>query len=141
MPKGFKQVAAILLALALVFGAVTWVALEASGVAVLETRAPDGGTRRTRVWFAEHDGAIWLEAATPEREWLRDAQRSPSVALQRGAEVESFEARPLTEVGSHETIRKLLRAKYGWRDAWVGLLQDTSRSVAVRLVPLRKEKK
>jgi hypothetical protein len=30
-------------------------------------------------------------------------------------------------------VRAALRAKYGWRDAWVGLLVDSSRSVAVRL--------
>jgi hypothetical protein len=35
----------------------------------------------------------------------------------------------------HRRIRGLLAAKYGWADAWVGLLQDTSRSVAVRLTP------
>jgi hypothetical protein len=131
-----KIAATVLFSLLVALGGVTWAALESSGVAILETRDTDGDTRHTRVWFAEHQRAIWLEAATPEREWLRDVQRSPRVVLRRGSNVEQFEAFPLPGESSHERIRELLRAKYGWRDRWVGLLQDTSRSVAVRLVPL-----
>ena len=134
MSRSIKLAAAILISLLLAFAGVTWAALEASGVAVLETRNADGSARRTRVWFAEHEGAIWLEAATPAREWLHDVQRSPRVTLQRGEDVEPFEAFPAPGEESHEKIRALLRAKYGWRDWWVGLLQDTSHSVAVRLV-------
>jgi hypothetical protein len=33
-------------------------------------------------------------------------------------------------------VRSLLREKYGWADRWVGLLQDTSQAVPVRLDPL-----
>jgi hypothetical protein len=134
MPRPVEIAAAVILPLLVGFGAVTWAALEVSDVAVLETRDPDGGARRTRVWFAEHGGAIWLEAATPAREWLHDVQRAPRVTLERGDDLESFDASPLAGEASHEEIRALLRAKYGWRDRWVGLLQDTSQSVAVRLV-------
>lgn len=35
----------------------------------------------------------------------------------------------------HHRIRTLLRTKYGLRDWWIGLLQDTSRSMAVKLRP------
>ena len=134
MPS-LKLAVAVVVALLLAFAGVTWAALEASDVAVLETRGADGGVRRTRVWFAEHDGALWLEAPTPEREWLLDVQISPRVGLERGDSPEIFEAVPVTGGDGHEQIRTLLRAKYGWRDWWVGLLQDTSHSVAVRLVP------
>jgi len=37
--------------------------------------------------------------------------------------------------GGHRRIRSLLRARYGVADAWIGLLADTSRSVAIRLDP------
>jgi hypothetical protein len=133
MGRLLRIAAAVVLSLSLVFAGVTWTALESSGVAILETRAA-GGTRRTRVWFAEHEGALWLEAATPEREWLRDVRRSPLVILRRGARVEQREALVVQGDDAHGTIRELLRAKYGWRDRWVGLLQGTSESVAVRLV-------
>lgn len=122
----------------LFFAAVTGTALEANGVAVLETRGPDGATRHTRVWFAEQDGAVWLEAATPEREWLHDVERSPRVRLRSAGQVKDLEAIPLAGDEAHAEIRSLLRAKYGWRDWWVGLLQDTSRSIAVRLVAVAR---
>lgn len=51
--------AAVLAAAA--FGGVTLLALEGKGIAVLHTRAPDGNERRTRVWFAESVGALWVE--------------------------------------------------------------------------------
>jgi hypothetical protein len=34
---------------------VTWCTLEASGVAILETRKPDSGTRMPRVWYVTHE--------------------------------------------------------------------------------------
>ncbi|MBX3028334.1 nitroreductase family deazaflavin-dependent oxidoreductase [bacterium] len=124
----------IVVTLLLAFAFLTWTALEASGVAVLETRRADGGTRRTRVWFAEHDGALWLEAPVPDREWLVDVRAAPRVSLERAGGSAVYDAVPVAG-GGHEAIRALLRAKYGWRDWWVGCLQDTSHSVAVRLVP------
>lgn len=51
---------------ALAFGGITWVALEASDVARIETRAPSGEARTTHVWFVERDDGLWLEAGTPE---------------------------------------------------------------------------
>lgn len=134
--SSIPKIAAAALVIALAgFAGVTWAALEASGVAVLETRAADGSARRTRVWFAEHDGALWLEAPVPQREWLLDVQRSPRVGLERDGTTRTFAAAPVPGADGHATIRALLRAKYGWRDGWVGLLQDTSQSIAVRLVP------
>jgi hypothetical protein len=38
--------------------------------------------------------------------------------------------------GAAARVRALLRDKYGWRDRWVGLWVDASRSTAVRLDPI-----
>lgn len=120
-------------ALATGFVAVTWLALESQEVAVLRTRAPDGALSTTRVWLARHDGAVWIEAATPERGWYRNILDDPQVELALGDQTRRYRASPVAQPGGHERIRSLLRQKYGWADVWVGLLQDTSRSLAVRL--------
>ena len=133
------MVRSVLVALAvslLGFAAVTGLALESGGVAVLETRAPDGTPRTTRVWVAEEDGSLLVEAASAERPWYRDVLLDPMVSLKREGHVEAFRALPEPGDAGHRRVRELLRARYGWRDAWVGLIQDTSGSIAVRLEPL-----
>jgi hypothetical protein len=120
------------------FGLVTALALESGGVAVLETRAPDGTPRETRVWVAEADGALWPEAATAERPWYRDVQLDPLVTLSRDGRDTVYRAVPEPGDEGHRRIRARLRERYGWRDAFVGLLQDTSASIAVRLEPVRQ---
>jgi hypothetical protein len=55
------------------------------------------------------------------------------MSLAIGGYSTQYLAELVREPGGHETIRALLRRRYGLRDWWVGLLFDTSRSVAVRL--------
>jgi hypothetical protein len=117
----------------LAFGGVTWFALEGRDVAILRTKAADGAVRETHVWVAEENGALFLEAATPERAWLLEAQSQPVVELVHAGATTRYRAVPEPGDAGHAKIRRLLRAKYGWADQWVALLQDTSRSLAVRL--------
>lgn len=131
-----KSAAAIALGLLALLLAVSWCALKWSGVAILETRSADGSLRRTHVWYAEEDGGLWLEAANPERPWLRDLEASSEVALERDGQAQRFQSRVVHDAHAHDMVRARLRQRYGLRDAWVGLFQDTSRSVAVYLVPL-----
>ncbi len=117
------------------FGLITWWALESSGVAVLETRATDGSPRSTHVWFAEPNGELWLEAGTPENSWYLDIQRDPLVSFSSLQRSGQYIAQRVQHPAAHGQIRSLLRDKYGMRDWWIDLLFDTSRSVAVQLVP------
>jgi hypothetical protein len=132
-----RKLLAAAAALLATFAGVAVLALESGGVAVLGTRAPDGTPRETRVWVAEGAGALWLEAATPERPWYRDVLLDPVVSLERDGHAGAYRALPETGEAARRRLRGWLRERYGWRDAFVGLLQDTSRSVAVRLEPLR----
>ena len=118
--------------------AITWLALEAGGVAVVTTTTADGAPRETHVWFAEIDDVLWLEAGARENPWFAEAQRSPRIQLALpGAAAREFDAHPIPTAEAQQRVRAALHRKYGWRDAWVGLLVDASRSVAVRLEPAR----
>jgi len=130
-----KTVLAVLAATLVAFAATTWWALEYGGVAIIETQAPDGSLRSTHVWYAEPDGQLWLEAGTPENAWFQDVRRHPLLTFTADGRSGRFIAEPIDPSSGHDRIRALLREKYGLRDWWVGLLVDTSRSVAVRLVP------
>ena len=122
-------------ALVAAFGATTWWALESGGVAVIETRTPEGGVRSTHVWYAEPDGELWLEAGTPENAWFQDVQHDPELSFAAAGGSVRYVARPASGASDHARIRSLMREKYGLRDRWVGLIFETSHSVAVQLLP------
>ncbi len=125
---------AVVILLALLVG-ITWAALESQDVAVLRTRGVASNLRSTRVWFARSLGTLWLESATPQRPWYLDIRSDPSIELEVLGKVSRFRAVPKPGAAGHRLIRSLFREKYGWADVWVGLIQDTSQSIAVRLLP------
>ncbi len=130
-----KSLLIVLGTLVAAFGATTWWALESGGVAVVETRTPEGTVRSTHVWYTEPNKVLWLEAGTPETAWFQDVQRNPVLTFRANGRSARYVARPVDDPSGHSRIRSLIREKYGFRDRWVGLVADTSRSVAVRLLP------
>ena len=125
----------VLVAGALAFAAVTLYALEGREVVVVRTRGADGSIRATRTWVADDGGALWVEAASPERPFFQQLLAHPEVQLERAGTVRAYRAAPVPNPEGHQRIRSLLAQKYGWADCWIGLLTDTSRSVAIRLEP------
>ena len=119
--------------MASVLAAVTLAALEGHEVALLRTVDEHGNVRSTRVWVADEDGYVWIEAANRNRPFLRDVHAIAKVELRRGGTLRRCQAVVVPTPEGHERIRRLLAAKYGWADRWVGRLTDTSQSVAVRL--------
>jgi hypothetical protein len=136
-----RSVVALVVLLAVGFAAITLTALESNEVVVVRTHDAAGGTRDTRVWVADQEGALWVEAATPERDFYRDLLAQPNAELVRGQQTLRVVAHPEPGFAGHQRIRALLAAKYGWADQWVALLQDTSRSVAVRFDPVAPAEK
>ena len=132
---GLRLVAAAGLA-ALLFAAITLYALEGPEVVVLRTRAPDGTARETRTWIADEAGVAFVESAHAERPFFQHLLATPDIEVVRGGITRRYHAAPVPNSAGHAHIRRLLAEKYGWADAWVGLLQDTSQSIEVRLEPL-----
>lgn len=124
---------AVAIGLALAFGIVTLIALEGREVVVLRTRGADGAARTIRTWVADADDATWIEAANPERPFLRDLARDPELTLDRHGRAQRCRATVAPNPAGHAHIRDLLAAKYGWADCWIALVADTRRSLAVRL--------
>lgn len=121
---------------AIVLAGVTYFALEGGDVGVLKTHGADNNAwNETHVWYAEDGGSLWLEAATPTRPWLAEIRRNSEVELERDGATTLWNAAPVEGDEARANVRSLLRAKYGWADQWVELLQDTSDAVAVRLDP------
>ena len=130
-----KRALVAVVVLLLGFVGLMWWALESSGVAVVETERADGSRRSTHVWYVVRDGELWLEAGTPENGWFRDVGTTPRLTLRSDGRVAEYVPEPMRDPSAHGRIRLWLRDKYGFRDRWVALIFDTSRSVAVRLLP------
>ena len=122
------------LAAVFVFVATTWAALESSGVVVVETQSIDTDSlRQTHVWFVEHDGRLCLEAGHPDNGWVRDLASQQTLRIVGGRLDGDYRFSIDASAEAHREIRDWMRAKYGWRDVWIGLLFDTSRSQRVVL--------
>jgi hypothetical protein len=134
--KKIALAAALLLALGLAFAATTLYALEGREVVVLRTKAADGSLRETRTWVADADGSAWIEAAFADRPFYQQLLADPQIEVVRGGSVRRYRAVPMPNPDGHVRIRHMLADKYGWADWWVGLLTDTSGSIAVRLDPV-----
>ena len=120
----------------LAFGALTWAALEMQEVVVIRTGSADGSVRETRIWIADEDGSWWLEAASAESPWYRDVLANPSVEIVREGRMLRASVIPEPGEDGHRKIRRLFRQKYGLADAWIGLIQDVSGSILIRVEPV-----
>ncbi|MGH7790634.1 MAG: hypothetical protein ACRERC_27480 [Candidatus Binatia bacterium] len=130
-----RRIAGTLLLAALLFAAITLYALEGLEVVVVHTRGRDGSAKQTRTWIADADGFSWIEAATPERPFFQQLLENPEVEVERDGTRRRYLATPVENPRGNAHIRGLLAERYGWADAWVGMLTDTSGSVEVRLQP------
>jgi len=128
-----RTAALALVSALLLFGLVTLAALEANEVVVLRTVDAGGRPRETRTWVADDGGFAWIEAANPERPFLRQLGTHPEVEMRRAGRVRRCRAEAMPNPQGHAHVRELLARRYGWADRWIGMLTDTSRSVAVRL--------
>ncbi len=104
------------------FVAMTWWALEASGVAIVQTVRADGTVRATHVWYVRNDGETLLEAGAPENGWFVDVRRDPNIVIVEPAELAGrYTVELLPNPEGHERIRSSMHDKYGWRDRWIGI--------------------
>jgi hypothetical protein len=100
---------------------------------IVETIGPEGVPRRTRTWIADEAGSAWVEAANPDRPFLQDLRRQAMLVLERAGSRHACGAEIAPNPDGHTRIRRLLSARYGWADRWIGLLADTHESLAIRL--------
>ena len=73
-----------------------------------------GRPHRIEMWFAVHDGRLYMLAGGRERaDWVRNLQENPRVTIELGGEIRIGAARVL-EAGTAEDqrARELLLAKY-----------------------------
>ena len=125
--------ALIVVYLALMFGA-----SESGEVVKLITQDANGEQFTTRLWIADHDGAMWLRADKGSGWYQRlvqhDAQR-PATLL-RGDATYSITCTSYSEMV--KTLYTLMASKYGLGDTILGALGGSALAtgIAVKVQPI-----
>lgn len=108
------------------------VASESGEVVVLTTERADGSSHDTRLWVVDHDGDAWLRAGNASAGWFQDLLANPEVTVERDEVRTVYQADPQPALLG--PINDAMRAKYGWRDAYVSLFFSRDDAVPIRLV-------
>lgn len=122
-----------LLVVALLVGGASMIASESGEVVVLKTTDPTGAARETRVWVVEDGSHVWLRSGSDAAGWYQQLAARPDVEVQRGDQ--TLRVRAVPEVGARARINGLMREKYGWADAYIGMLFGRDDAIPIRLDP------
>lgn len=122
-----------LLVVVLLAGGLEMVAAESGEVVVLTTSDDASARRETRLWIVDDGSHSWLRSGSEQSGWYRQLAARPDVEVRRGDQV--LRVRAVAEVGARERINGLMRAKYGWADAYIGALFGRDDAIPIRLDP------
>lgn len=136
MLTGMRILVRLLVALLVVLllaGGLEIVAAESGEVVVLTTHDEAGAPRETRLWVVDDGSHAWLRSGSEQSGWYRQLAARPDVEVRRGEEV--LRVRAVPEPGARERVNGLMRAKYGWADAYIGALFGRDDTIPIRLDP------
>lgn len=122
-----------LLVVTLLVGGLEMIAAESGEVVVLRTSDAAGAPRETRLWVVDDGSHVWLRSGSDAAGWYQELLARPEVEVQRGDQ--TLRVRAVPEVGARARINGLMRAKYGWADAYIGVLVARDAAIPIRLDP------
>ena len=132
----FKRIFLTIVFILIGLAAITIIVLESGQVLVVETKTGSGQEKReTHIWLVQSEGRLLLEAGTPENPRVLDLAIQQALML-KGEGLDGMYRFKLHGPASHENIRRLMEEKYGWRDWWISMIFDTSRSFMIEVVPV-----
>jgi hypothetical protein len=109
------------------------VAAESGEVVVLRTPDDAGRIEETRLWVVDDAGHAWLRSGSPAAGWLARLGARPDVEVVREGNAARFRAVPQPD--QRERVNALMHEKYGWADAYIGMLFGRDDAVPIRLDP------
>lgn len=121
------------LALLAVVVALEVIASESGEVVVVQTTDAAGAAHETRLWVVDDGGRAWIRAGSPQSTWLINIQQQPAVTVTRDGKAANYTAVP--DLASRDRINELMRAKYGWADAYIDTLFGRADATPIRLDP------
>ena len=101
--------------------AIEWDRYSEGGTVTVLTTDEDGSTRETKVWLIVVEGQGYIR--TGKTGWGANVERNPEIALRIG-----------TDEAERETVKKALRARYGFWDWILSPVRGRNPKI-MRLVP------
>ncbi len=71
-----------------------------------------GKPHEVTIWFVLGDDNLYIGTANVNRQWVRNLQKTPKIALSIGGETVDGTARFLTDLAEHERAMAAIRRKY-----------------------------
>ncbi len=71
-----------------------------------------GKPHEVTIWFVLDDDKLYIGTANVNRQWVRNLQKTPKIALSIGGETVDGTARFLTDLAEHERAMAAIRRKY-----------------------------
>ncbi len=127
------RIVGALVALVLVVFGLQYVASESGEVATIRTVDADGTPLETRIWVVDHEGAQWIRTGNAASKWMARVKASPEVEVVRNGASATY--RPVLVPEARETVNGLMAEKYGWADAYIGMMFPRDDAQIVRLDP------
>jgi hypothetical protein len=91
---------------------ITWIALEAGDVLVVETiNNDDNSVRTTHIWFVQDEKVLYLKAGNPENPWVQDLPNTPGLRLTGSGVNGTYSYELAAGPESHKRIRRLMRGE------------------------------
>ncbi|NCF45692.1 MAG: hypothetical protein GWP70_12880 [Proteobacteria bacterium] len=132
MLKRLLRSMGLIVGLLMTYVVVIFVASESGEVVQLMTKDKTGETLTTRLWVADHDGAMWLRADGSSRWYQRLMQQPASTPATLTRGTEKFFISASVDANATPKLNALMAAKYGLADSLVGGGDPTA--VALRVV-------
>jgi len=100
-------------------------------VVTLHTRDAAGEWKTTLLWIADAPDGAYLRAGGPETGWLQRLRTDPVGRLERKGELADIRLVPAPTM--RQQLNDLMAEKYGWADAFVGMLGNPEGSLPLRV--------
>ncbi len=127
----------LLLVALLLVGGVYQYAAESREVVVLTTYGEEGSPQETRLWIVDLEAYQYLRAGFDGAGWYQRLIADPEVEVVRNGDGAIYTAVP--DPSKTAQVNDLMADKYGWADAYIGMLFGRGGAIAVRLEPVEAE--
>lgn len=123
----------LVLLVAIVVGAMALAGEMGGEVVIISSTDERGVPFETSLWIVEYRGSPYLRAGDRESAWVQRLKKNPTIQMERRGETATYLARP--DPVNTERISAIVAQEYGWADRLIGVMRDSSKSLAIRLEP------